>query len=148
MAKMPIMAPQGQGPFGGKSRCLFGIQPVAPTRNSGRARILAIVAPDPDLESRRRLVGASSTSCDCEWRFSRWERYVRSSSFGRGKTSYERPSDVVLSSQVGCGEVWRNEGRQRLRAYFLLGIRARNQPITYASANAWKYLSFISTRSA
>lgn len=88
ITKMPIMGPQGQGPLGGKSRCLLGIQPVAPISNSGRAEILARVAPDRDHESRRRLVGTSSTSFDCEGRFSCWERYLRSSPFGRGKSSY------------------------------------------------------------
>ena len=37
----PIMAPQGQGPLGGRSSVSVGIQPVEPTRNKGKADILA-----------------------------------------------------------------------------------------------------------
>ena len=58
MKESPIIAPQGQGPFGPTSRSLFGIQPVRPTTRSGTAKILAIVTLDRmNQESRNRLDG-------------------------------------------------------------------------------------------
>jgi len=51
----PMMAPQGQGPLGGTSSILAGTHPVAPTRNKGRANILAKVAPKRNQESRKTI---------------------------------------------------------------------------------------------
>jgi len=54
----PIIAPQGQGPFGPTPRSLFGIQPVRPTTRSGKTKILAIVTLDRmNQESRNRIDG-------------------------------------------------------------------------------------------
>jgi len=53
--KSPVIAPQGQGPLGGRSRCRSGIHPVEPTRTRGKAKILAIVAPERDQKSRKQM---------------------------------------------------------------------------------------------
>lgn len=50
-----MIAPQGQGPLGSKSRSLFEIQLVRLTTTRGMAKILAIVAADRmNLECRNR----------------------------------------------------------------------------------------------
>jgi len=56
-----MMAPQGHGPLGETSRSALGIQPVEPIRKRGRADILAIVAPERDQKSRRRMARTCST---------------------------------------------------------------------------------------
>ena len=61
MKESPIIAPQGQGPFGPTSSSLFGIQPVRATTRRGKAEILAIVALDRmNQEFRNRIDGTSS----------------------------------------------------------------------------------------
>jgi hypothetical protein len=52
------MAPQGHGPLGETSRLAFGIQPVEPTRERGRADILAIRA---ERDQKFRMVRTCST---------------------------------------------------------------------------------------
>lgn len=47
------MAPHGHGPFGGRSRFRLGIQPVAPITTTGKADVLAIVAPERDQKIRK-----------------------------------------------------------------------------------------------
>jgi hypothetical protein len=49
------MAPQGQGPLGGRLRSLMGIQPVEPIRQTGNAEILASLAPERDQKFRKRM---------------------------------------------------------------------------------------------
>ena len=56
---LPRMAPHGQGPFGGTSSTLSGIQPREPIRNKGSADTLATLAPDRDHEYRN----SSPSSC-------------------------------------------------------------------------------------
>src|SRR4029077_2423598 len=54
----PIIAPQGQGPFGPTARSLFGIQPVRPTTRRGKTKILTIVTLDRmNQESRNPIDG-------------------------------------------------------------------------------------------
>jgi hypothetical protein len=57
----PMMAPQGHGPLGGRSRSRLGIQPVAPIKIRGTADILAILAPERDQNSRKRMARTCST---------------------------------------------------------------------------------------
>lgn len=54
------MAPQGQGPLGGRLRSLMGIQPVEPITQTGNADILATLAPERDQKSRNRMAQARS----------------------------------------------------------------------------------------
>lgn len=49
------MAPHGHGPFGGRSIFPLGIQPVEPSRNTGKADIRAIVAPQCDQNRLRSI---------------------------------------------------------------------------------------------
>ena len=58
----PMMAPQGQGPLGGRSRSLAGIQPVDVIRKIGKANILATRAPERDHKFRKRMTQPCSTS--------------------------------------------------------------------------------------
>ena len=58
----PMMAPHGHGPLGGKSRSRLGIQPVKIIRKRGKADILAILTPEHDQKSRKRMARIRSTS--------------------------------------------------------------------------------------
>lgn len=49
------MAPQGHGPFGGRSSSALGIQPVEPIRRRGKADVLAILAPERDQNFRGQI---------------------------------------------------------------------------------------------
>lgn len=54
------MAPQGQGPLGGTSSSAFGIQPVEPIKRSGKADVLAILAPERDQNFRGKIARTGS----------------------------------------------------------------------------------------
>jgi len=57
----PTIAPQGQGPLGGRSRSLAGIQPVEVIRKIGKADILATRAPERDQKFRKRVAQTRCT---------------------------------------------------------------------------------------
>jgi len=61
MMERPTIAPQGHGPLGGTSSISFGTQPVEPSKNKGRADILANVTPERNQTPRKSMASACST---------------------------------------------------------------------------------------